>query len=38
MIIKLGRSFEFAVEAGGIYLRIGKRDWHYCRELGLSHD
>jgi hypothetical protein len=36
--IKFGRKFELAVEAGGIYLKVGKRDWHWSNEQGFSHD
>ena len=30
------RPFEFAVEFGGMYLRLGRRDWRWSREAGLS--
>lgn len=38
MMFKLiiGSSFEFSYECGGLFLRIGQRDWFYSRELGFS--
>jgi hypothetical protein len=27
MLIKIGRGFELEVMGGGVYLRIGHRDW-----------
>jgi hypothetical protein len=30
------RSFELAIEAGGVYLRLGRRDWHWSRQTGLT--
>jgi hypothetical protein len=32
--IKLGRGFEFTVEHGGAYLRIGGRDWYWSPAEG----
>lgn len=29
------RAFELAVEFGGIYLRLGRRDWDWSRTTGL---
>jgi hypothetical protein len=29
--LQVGRSFEFTVEHGGAYLRVGGRDWYWSR-------
>lgn len=34
----VGRSFELALECGGIYLRAGKRELYWSREQGLTVD
>ena len=30
------RTFELAVESGGVYLRFGQRNWYWSRETGLT--
>jgi hypothetical protein len=30
----IGRSFEVEVHLGGVYLRIGSRNWYWSREEG----
>jgi hypothetical protein len=35
MLIIKTRSFELAVEASGIYLRVGRREFDWSRRTGL---
>jgi hypothetical protein len=34
----LGRFFELSIENGGIFARIGNRDFYWSRETGFAHD
>ncbi len=34
-ILKTAR-FEFACECGGVFVRIGQREWHWSRASGLT--
>lgn len=35
-IVLKTRAFEFAIEVGGIFLRVGRREFYWSREAGLT--